>query len=323
MTTEEYLAKYQPNAYQLFKNVLSKNIFFHAYLLSGPKGSSLNKIALFLAKSLLCENSIFACDNCSICKRVDALTYGDLLFFDAKNDPIKVDIIRDKIEGLFSQSASEKRGIKVYVINNIEYLSTQGLNVLLKFLEEPPNNTYAIFTSENEGGVLPTILSRCEIVRFKNIDKHNFLEMAKKEGFESQYFEYAALISNDYEEIKELCNDKNFNLVVDNLKELINRLIDKYSARFYLESTFLKIINSKEMAYYFYDLLIALLNETLNKTYVDQIVFSLIEPLVNILKSRIKDLNKVIISTLEDEYQIKNNINLNLLILHTFKAIVL
>lgn len=322
MNTEEYLAKYQPNTYQLFKNVLSKNTFFHAYLLSGPKGSSLNNIALFLAKSLLCNSSIFACDKCPICNRVNDLTYGDLLVFDAKKDSIKVDVIRDKIEGLFSQSASEKRGIKIYTINNIEYLSTQGLNVLLKFLEEPPSDTYAIFTSENESGVLPTILSRCEIIRFKNIDKHNFLEMAKKQNFESPYFQYAALISNDYEEIIELCKNENFTLVVDCLKELINRLIDKYSARFYLESNVLKFINTKEMAYYLYDLLISLLNQALNKTYVNQIAFSSIEPLVNILKSRIKDLNKTILTILEDEHQIKNNINLNLLILHTFEAII-
>ena len=68
--------------------------------------------------------------------------------------------------------------------------------------------------------------------------------------------------------------------------------------------------------------MISLLNQALNKTYVNQIVFSSIEPLVNILKSRIKDLNKTILTILEDEYQIKNNINQNLLILHTFEAII-
>lgn len=322
MKTEEYLKKYQPNAFRLFENVLKKDIFFHAYLLSGPKNSSLHKVALFLAKSLLCNNSTFACGTCNTCTRVDKNIYGDLIILDAKNRTVKVNDIKEKIEKLFSQTASEKRGIKIYIINNIEYLSNQCLNVLLKFLEEPPALTYAIFTTENENSILPTILSRCQIVRFNNIEKHYLIEQANKENFSSDLLYYACLISNDFDEIKKLCENEMFFDIVESMKEFINRLVDKNNARYFLESNLLKKINSKETSYIFYDLLIALLNEALNASLNKELKFKNLEPIINILRSCIKDLRKCIFVALEDEYLIKHNININLLILHTFNALI-
>lgn len=69
----------------------------------------------------------------------------------------------------------------IYIINLVENMNVQAINSLLKFLEEPPANTYAFLTTENETKVLPTILSRCEKLRMllipKDIIKNEAIKM--------------------------------------------------------------------------------------------------------------------------------------------------
>ena len=57
-------------------------------------------------------------------------------------------------------------GPRIYIIEDVDLISTQAANSLLKFMEEPDNNmVYGIMTTSNQQGVLPTITSRSQIVR--------------------------------------------------------------------------------------------------------------------------------------------------------------
>ncbi|MDR4248525.1 DNA polymerase III subunit delta', partial [Bacillus thuringiensis] len=64
---------------------------------------------------------------------------------------------------------------KVYIIEDFEKLTVQGENSILKFLEEPPDNTIAILLSTKPEQILDTIHSRCQHVYFKPIDKEKFI----------------------------------------------------------------------------------------------------------------------------------------------------
>lgn len=64
----------------------------------------------------------------------------------------------------FSLSALEVTNKKIYLIQNLEEGSIEANNTLLKFLEEPPVNTYAIITSKDINQVLETIISRCQVI---------------------------------------------------------------------------------------------------------------------------------------------------------------
>ena len=322
MKESEKLKKYQSNVYNLFFNALKNNHFFHAYLLVGKKGSSLKTYAKFIAKSLLCKNDIFACDTCNTCLRVEEETYGDFLIFDARLDGLKIDDIRLKIEDLFSKSASEKRGIKVYIIQNIEYLPPKGANALLKFLEEPPKDTYAIFTSENEGKILPTILSRTQIVRFKNINREIFINKAKKEGILSEDIYLLSYLYNDYDEIIINLTNPNYLTTKELLVEYIKRIAKKSNARFYVEKEIIPSLSSKEKIYIFYDLLIALFNEAFKKRIGENVFLTPYLGLIEIINNNIKDLSKAIKIILEDENLISKNINPSLLLLNTLTSIL-
>ncbi len=320
MKVSDKLKKYQPNAYNLFFNALKNNKFFHGYLLVGKKGSSLGTYAKYLAKSLLCEKDIFACDSCNTCNRVNEGIYGDFLSFDARLDSIKIDDIRLKIEDLFSRSASEKRGIKVYIIENIEYLSLQGTNALLKFLEEPPENTYAIFTSENENKILPTILSRVEIIRFKDVDKEIFIKKAKDENILTEDFYLLSTLYNDYDEIVVNLSNETFELVKNLVIEYIKRLSNKKTARFFVEKDIIPSLNSKEKVYLFYDLLISFYNEAFKRKVDKEIFLKPFLGLIEIILKNTSDLSNTIKIILEDENLISKNINIQLLLLHSLTS---
>ncbi|WP_339022778.1 hypothetical protein [Spiroplasma endosymbiont of Crioceris asparagi] len=73
----------------------------------------------------------------------------------------------------FSNTTIEEDAKKIYVIKNVEDLSLSAANSLLKFLEEPAKNTYAILLSKNGGNVLDTLVSRCMNINLTNAASEN------------------------------------------------------------------------------------------------------------------------------------------------------
>ena len=91
MDFKSFLEKTQPIVYSTFSNAKKNNKVSQQYLIKGENGTPTLETALFLAKSLLCEeNDIFACDNCPTCIRFDEGNYADLLILNAKTNNLKV-----------------------------------------------------------------------------------------------------------------------------------------------------------------------------------------------------------------------------------------
>ncbi len=316
MKTNEFLKNYQPLPYKIFYNALKNDTFSHAYILSGKKGSSLDKIALYLAKSLLCKNDVFACDECDICKRLDNNNYPSLFILDAKKG-IKIDELRSKIESFYTSSI-EKESKNIYIILNIEYLKTDCINMILKFLEEPPLNTYAIFTSENELGILPTILSRCEIIKFSSINKEYFIELAKKDNISLKDVSILSMLYNDYDEIKSNLENPSFIIAKDFIKIFIENINNKDKFIFLMEKDFIKKIN-QETLYFIFDLMIILFKESLKLSYHQNSSLIEFNEILIKIKQSIKNLDRKIEFLMEEENLISKNLNLNLLLIYTMK----
>ena len=161
----EYLEATQKVALKTFGAAIRSKRLSHAYILVGEEGTPLKETALFLAKSILCDHpDPLADEECLTCKRIDANNYPDLYVRDGSSDSLKKEAIMDLVAG-FQKTPLEKKGILVYVINRVEGMTVSAENALLKFLEEPSDNTYAILTTANVTRVLPTILSRAEAIR--------------------------------------------------------------------------------------------------------------------------------------------------------------
>lgn len=160
MSLKDELKKSQPIFYQILLNCFQSQKIPHAFLLVG-EGNHI--LAHYIAKSLICEEDILACNECNECHRIDNHNYADLICIDGKAETIKKGQI-EYIQEQFAKSSLEGKA-KIYLLENIENATPDAMNSLLKILEEPIQGIYAIFTCQNLSRVLPTIQSRCQVIQ--------------------------------------------------------------------------------------------------------------------------------------------------------------
>lgn len=209
MQVEKYLKEHQPVIYKTFFNALKNKKLSHAYLISGDIGTPLYEVATFLAKSIICDDpNPFACNNCITCLRVESENYPDFIVFDGSKESIKKNDLKS-IEQQFDKKAFESKGIMIYILHLVENTSPGSINTILKFLEEPGNQIYAFLTTNNEASILPTIVSRCQHLHLKLIDKNTVIQESISLGVEKIDAEFLSYFYNNSELIYEYIQDKN------------------------------------------------------------------------------------------------------------------
>lgn len=150
----------------------------HALLFSGQQGTGKTEFAQTVAQTLLCERPVnqLACKQCVSCHLFAQHSHPDYLFVTPEQDAtsarklsqIKVDAVRDILA--FAQLSSHQGGKRVVVIAPAESLNVQAANALLKVLEEPPAQVVFLLVSHHRERLLPTILSRLQIVHLPKPD---------------------------------------------------------------------------------------------------------------------------------------------------------
>jgi len=176
----------------------------HTLLFAGPYGVGKGETALELARMLLCENGADSdCRTCGSCLRASRLEHPDLhILFPFRARPSRPDKYSSWLNGFIEHrrllagepyapvvygkgrqivvehvmevrekllESSFEGGRKVCVILGAEYLNDKTANTLLKILEEPPAGVHFILTAERLSSVLPTIVSRASVVRFRRL----------------------------------------------------------------------------------------------------------------------------------------------------------
>lgn len=141
----------------------------HAYLFVGPKDVGKKATALAVARVLNCEDRAGAkalpCGECSSCRRISSGSYPDVLLLDkGENQSIRISDVRELINRIQLRAFEARK--KIFVIQDIEDLSLEGANALLKTLEEPAPDSLLILTTSVPEKNLATIRSRCQTVRF-------------------------------------------------------------------------------------------------------------------------------------------------------------
>lgn len=138
----------------------------HAVALIGPAGTGKRTLARLLACAFLCtDGGTRPCLRCKGCRRALDGTHPDLLTPSAgeKERSIKVEHLREILHAL-SLHASEG-GERVVLLENAQRMTQQAQNALLKSLEEPDGSTRFLLTASDDTGLLPTVRSRCRVVR--------------------------------------------------------------------------------------------------------------------------------------------------------------
>ena len=320
MDCVNYLKKYQEIPYNIFKNALENNRFFHAYLLSGPTGTPLFEIAKFLSKCLLNNKHELKEEDNIISKTVENRTYPDLIIIDTKKEQIKIDDIR-RIEDKFSQTSINQLGIKIYIINLIENLRPNEANALLKFLEEPLDNTYAILTTENEYSILPTILSRTEIVRFSSVNKNDLIDECIKLGVNKKDAEILTFFQNDASMIKEEIENEDYLEVKKYVENFINLLPNKEKLRFFVLNEINPNLKSKIQIRLFIDLLIIYLKEANKMKLKENIIIGESKDKLNVIISNVNSIDDAILKLMNYRYELSYNLNSQLLFLNLIESI--
>ena len=329
MQVEKYLKNYQPTIYKTFVQALQNNKLSHAYLLVGNKGVPLLEIATFLAKSLLCDDpSPLACNNCISCLRVDDNNYPDCIILNGEEKLISKDAV-DNISHQFEKTPLENKGIMVYVLNGIEYMREEAINSILKFLEEPQSDVYAFLTTNNENAILPTIVSRCQSLHLKSIDRNIVIEQALDLGVERSDAELLSYFYNDGELIYEIINDENESNSYFACKKALEELLDALKrgdndyALYFVQSKISPMVNKKETFRFFLDCLIAVFEDLLNIQNNRPIALTNYDTILqDILENNHIDISSCLLELLKQRNMIGLNLNIPLQLDHIIQYIV-
>ena len=327
MQVEKYLKKYQPVIYQTFVNSLQKGQLSHAYLISGTNGSPLLDIAKFFAKSILCDDpSPLACNSCITCLRVDDDNYPDFFVFDGSKSTIKKDAVTT-IESSFEKKAFENKGIRIYILHLIENMTIEAINSILKFLEEPGQQIYAFLTTNNENSILPTIISRCQVLRMKLIDKNIVINDAVSFGVDKKDAELLSYFYNDGELIKEIIDDQENNEVFFTAKKCFEETIqvmdesDKDALIYYVQGNISNQIKSKEACRYFINMLVMAFEDMIAISNEKQPFLESYATILEHLSTKLSHINESLIELLRCATAVNTNVNITLLIDHIFYII--
>lgn len=137
-----------------------KNPHLHAYLYVSGDLPSRRKTAKMLAKSMLCENRADdgePCGNCNCCKKVDAGTHPDCIYFSDGEKTKVADVRKIEEEAYLSTNEADS---KVFILEDADGYNDKCQNALLKIVEEPPKGVKFILTASSVSAILPTVRSR-------------------------------------------------------------------------------------------------------------------------------------------------------------------
>jgi DNA polymerase-3 subunit delta' len=171
---------------RLFDLAVRRGRLAHAYLFLGPPGVGKHLFARELARALLCEDppgpGLEACDRCPACLQVEAGTHPDLFTAGRPADKLElpIDVVQEVCRN-FALKPARGRG-KVVVLDDADDFNEESANCFLKTLEEPPPRALLLLLGTSRDRQLPTIVSRCQLVRFAPLPDALVVELLRGRG---------------------------------------------------------------------------------------------------------------------------------------------
>ncbi len=188
-TIDQSPIKGQHRAWKLIKYRIENDIIPTAFLFHGPTGTGKYQLAKYLAEKITGKRwgidinniiSIYPTDTSSV-SLMELQDKDPTPLSEIKNPIIPISVIKE----LRSKLSLAVEGKRCVVIKNIEYARTEAINAFLKTLEEPPEDTHFIITTDNLNSVIETIRSRCILIPFSSLSPENISEIIQERGEEN------------------------------------------------------------------------------------------------------------------------------------------
>ena len=152
------------------KDAVGQNKVSHAYILNGQRGSGKKMLAKLFAMTLQCESGASEpCGECRSCIQANNNNQPDIITVKhEKPASISVEDVRTQINGdIMIKPYSSP--YKIYIVPEADLMTVQAQNAILKTIEEPPEYAVIFLLTENADSLLPTIRSRCVMLKLRNI----------------------------------------------------------------------------------------------------------------------------------------------------------
>lgn len=172
-------AKSQPFIYRTIQNSIKKDRCSHAYIIEDNGSKEAFNLAKSFAKYLFCpikHSNLNDCGNCKQCETIDNDNFLELKIIKPDGMWIKKNQLEQLQKEFKTKSLSTKR---IYIILNAEKMNPQTANSILKFIEEPVEGIIALLVVENLYQLLPTIVSRCQILSLNTTKEHSLIDKIK------------------------------------------------------------------------------------------------------------------------------------------------
>ena len=260
-----------------FEKIINQiNNFSHAYLINSNSLDKAMEYAKMFAKKIILDNVLINDDREDILYKIDHDIFEDLYIV----NPDTIGINNEEIEKLLqymTTKSTRSDGKRVYIINGLERISKEISNKILKFLEEPEENIYAILLTANVDKILPTIISRVQTINLHfDILEYDENEIALAHKF-------------------------------------LNKIItDKEKTIAYTNNILCDIISDREKIYTLFSNIENIISNTINKKY--EINIKSVYNNKNLENFDSSKLITILDITNQLKQLIKKNINLNLLI---------
>lgn len=194
------------------ENIPSSIIFY------GKEGIGKFKLAIEWAKAIVCfnrieENQLFdtsekkpeACEKCPSCIQASKGIHPDINVIDynfqavlkgeeaEKQKSLKIETIREMLKLASTKPSISSK--KIFIVNDADTMTIEAQNSLLKLIEEPSQDNIIILIASNKNSLLPTILSRCQIISFRPLSEVIVEKILGNLGLENKEASYLAKIS--------------------------------------------------------------------------------------------------------------------------------
>ncbi|MDN6294000.1 MAG: DNA polymerase III subunit delta' [Alkalibacterium gilvum] len=254
----------QPEIQENFSKLIGKGTIQHAYLFEGAAGTGKSETALWLAQSLLCPNySEGPCQTCHVCQRISSHQHPDVVEIEAEGLSIKINQIRELKQEI---TKSGMEGLKkLIVVKDVEKMTTQAANSLLKFLEEPDGDITIILTTTAKHRLLPTILSRVQLIHFPQLSKEQRIQTLLKEGLTQEQAAVLSQLTSDTNQAIELSENETLTSLIDAMWKWYTHLSKKDEQAFiYVHTDIMPLVKGKSEYHLALDLFLVILQDILN-----------------------------------------------------------